>query len=351
MRQKEKRLKPNRRVTARDVAELVNVSPSTVSRVLSGAKSDMISEETRQRVHEAAQELGYAPNPIAQALRGKKLRLLGLIVREIADPFFASFIAELSIQAREQNYHIVLGYAQSDPQEALEMTNVLDTRHTAGVFILGDLHNDEAALEEMLKDNHAVVAMCRGPSPVMIYTVNSDNFAGIRIMIDHLYELGHRHIGFIDGGWLGDIRERQQAFVDYLHELNLPTPFKWIQGGANSFHGGYQAMQQLLNLSEQPTAVTASDDVMAIGALKAVSDAGFHVPEDISVAGFDDIEMAQYTYPALTTIRQPIEEISRQALQFMLDLIDNQDTQQEKTIIRIPPELIVRQSTGPVPVD
>ena len=155
--------RPKSGVTARDVAELVGVSPSTISRVLNNNASTLISETTRQRVLAAAEQLGYTPDPIARALRGKKSNLLGLIVREIADPFFARFISELSVQARARSYHLVLGHAQSDPEEALTMTDVLDTRHTDGVIVLGDLKNDEATLQEMLVGKHAVVAVCRGP--------------------------------------------------------------------------------------------------------------------------------------------------------------------------------------------
>jgi LacI family transcriptional regulator len=204
------------RVSARDVAKLAGVSQSTVSRVLNKARADLISAETRQRVNEAARQLGYSPDPIARALRGKRSGLLGLIVRDINDLFFAHMTAELSTQARLQNYQIVLGHVGSDPQEALEFTDILDARHIDGIFLLGDLQGDETALQEMLRFKHALVTMCRGPSPATPYTVNSDNFAGTNAMLDHLTELGHQKIGFIDGGWLGgDMRERGEAYRNY----------------------------------------------------------------------------------------------------------------------------------------
>lgn len=340
---------PKGRATARDVAQRVGVSPSTVSRVLNNTDSQLISAGTRQRVLEAAAELGYTPDPIARALRGKRSHLLGLIVREIADPFFARFIAELSVQARALNYHLVLGHAQSDPQEALAMTSVLDTRHTDGVIVLGDLKDDEAALHEMLAGNHAVVAVCRGPSPASLYTVNIDNFAGTYALLDHLRALGHRRFGFIDGGWLGDLRERREAFLGYIREHDLPLLPDWIQAEANNAGGGYRAMQVLLGLKERPTAVFAADDIMAIGALKAVTDAGLQVPRDISIVGFDDIDLAQFFCPALTTMRQPIDAMSAQVLKLILDLIDSPQRPQEETLIRIPPVLVIRQSTGPAP--
>ncbi len=341
--------RPKSGVTARDVAELVGVSPSTISRVLNNNASNLISETTRQRVLAAAEQLGYTPDPIARALRGKKSNLLGLIVREIADPFFARFISELSVQARARSYHLVLGHAQSDPEEALTMTDVLDTRHTDGVIVLGDLKNDEATLQEMLVGKHAVVAVCRGPSPASLYTINTDNHAGTNGLLDHLFELGHRHFGFIDGGWLGDLRERREAFMTYIQERNLTVREGWFQTRSNNAEGGYQGMQALIELRERPTAVFVADDIMAIGALKAAADSGLHVPNDISVVGFDDIDLARFVCPALTTMRQPIDAMSERVLNLILQLINEPQRQQEETLIRIPPVLVVRQSTGPAP--
>ncbi len=340
--------RPPGRITARDVADRVGVSPSTVSRVLNRNKSDLISEETRQRVLQTAAQLGYTPDPIARALRGKKSNLLGLIVREIADPFFAEFISQLSVQARNLNYHLVLGHAQSDPEEALAMTSVLDTRHTDGVIILGDLKDDEAALEEMLAGKHAVVGVCRGPSPASLYTINTDNFAGSYRLLDHLYDLGHRRLGFIDGGWLGDLRERRDAFLNYIQARDLLLLPEWIQAQPNDAEGGYRAMQNFIALPERPTAIFAGDDIMAVGALKAVSDAGLTVPGDFSVVGFDDIELAKFFCPALTTMQQPIDAMSQHVLSLILELINDPEFRREETLIRIPPLLVVRQSTGPV---
>lgn len=343
-----KRLDRRDRVTLKDVAAIVGVSPSTVSRVLNGSDSDLISDRTREAVLKVAQELGYTPNPIASALRGHKSYLLGLIVREIDDPFFSSLIADLSAQARELNYNIVLGHAESDPQTALEVSNVLDTRHTDGVFVLGDLHDDESALQEILQGNRAVVALCRGPSPASLFAVNVDNIAGTELVLKHLWDFGHRRIGFIDGGWLGDIRERRGAYQQFLRRHGITIGRDWIQTESTSAEGGYRAMQRLIDLPEPPTAVFASDDVMAIGALKCIADSGLRVPDDFSIVGFDDIELARFFCPALTTVQQPIQALNQQALSLMLSLIDGEEVDDLDPVVRIPPKLIVRQSTGPV---
>jgi DNA-binding LacI/PurR family transcriptional regulator len=334
--------------TAQDVARIAGVSSSTVSRVLNSVKSDMISEATRQRVFDAARQLGYSPNPIARALRGGQTNLLYLIAREISDPFFANFIAVISGQARALGYHIVLGNAHSDPEEALEISHVLDTRHCDGVIVLGDLKDDEAVLPKILAGNHTAVALCRGQSPAWMPTINVDNSKGIHLLWEHLTSLGHQRFGFIDGGWLGDIRERRKAFENL--SMTWPIP-GMIQEDADGLEGGYRAFQTLISQTPRPTAIFAADDTMAIGALQAAQDAGLRVPEDISVVGFDDIEMAHFVHPRLTTICQPVEEMSRQVLNWILEMIAHKDHPIENHLLSLEPKLVIRESTGPVPLD
>jgi LacI family transcriptional regulator len=205
-----KQAKPNKglRSTAKDVARLAGVSQSTVSRILSGDSSPFFSEKTRRRVLKVAADLNYSPNPLARALRGKQTQLIGLIMRGINDPFMASLVSEISMQARSLGYQVVLGHAQSDPDEVLQISNVLDTRHIDGVIILGDFKEDQAAIREILEGRRAVVAICRGDARAKAITINSDNQAGMQSLLDHLINLGHRRLAFIDGGWAGDLKER-----------------------------------------------------------------------------------------------------------------------------------------------
>jgi DNA-binding LacI/PurR family transcriptional regulator len=340
---------PNHNITVKDIAKYVGVSTSTVSRVLSGANTGMISEETRKRVMEAAVQLGYTPNAMARALKGKQTKLLGVIVREIADPFFASFIASLNTFARNLGYQIVLGHAHSDPQEAIQMSAVLDTRHLDGIFALGDLRDDNTALEQLLQSNRVVVAMCRGQKPSWIPKVNVDNFAGVNMLLTHLLQLGHHRVAFIDGGWLGDIRERRDAFEQYVKEHNLQPDFFCVEAHVNDADGGYAAMLDILSRSPRPTAIFAADDMMAIGALKAATNGGLSIPHDISVVGFDDIEMGRFVTPTLTTVRQPIEEMSRRAMELIVDLIEKRELTERERSIKIQPELVIRESSGPAP--
>ncbi len=335
------------RVTVRDVARIVGVSPSTVSRVLNnGTRSEFISEETRRRVRQVAQELGYTPSPIAKALRGGSSGLIGLIVHEIADPFFASLIQELSNNARSRGYQIVLGYAHGDPDQALTVSSVLDTRHVDGMIVLGDLTHDELILGAILENVTAAVGLCRGRSSQTLFTINTDNAAGVRILFDHLYGLGHRHIGYLDGGLIGDISERREAFLACMAERGLEVRPAWIREAVDGLAGGYQAMTDLIAQGDLPTALMAADDVIALGAMKAALQHGLRVPEDLSITGFDDIEMAKFMHPGLTTIRQPIDLLSHQAIDSLLEQVAQRPPVSDASMMRFTPTLQVRQSTA-----
>jgi LacI family transcriptional regulator len=242
----------------------------------------------------------------------------------------------------------VLGNAHSDPEEALEISNVLDTRHCDGVIVLGDLKDDEAALPKILAGNRTAVALCRGHSPAWIPTINVNNSQGIRLLWQHLTDMGHQRFAFINGGWLGDIRERRTAFEGLLESWPVPGI---IQEETDELEGGYRAMQSLLRQATWPTAVFAADDMMAIGALQAALDAGLQIPEDLSLVGFDDIEMAHFIHPRLTTICQPVEEMSRQALNWIMEMIAHKDHPLENRLFSVEPKLMIRESTGQAPAD
>jgi DNA-binding LacI/PurR family transcriptional regulator len=295
-----------------------------------------------------AAEHGYSPNPIARALRGKQTQLIGLIVRGITDPFFAELVSEITSQARSQGYQVVLGHAHSDPDEVLQVSKVLDPRQTDGVILLGDWREDEHAIQEILEGRRAVVAMCRGEAKSQVITVNTHNRAGIVALLDHLTGLGHRRLAFISGGWLGDMRERRDEFIRYSAQKGLSFDPEWLVDGSDDPASGYQALEKLLSMNEQPTAILAADDLLAVGVLKAAWDKGIRVPQKLSVTGFDGMEIARYVSPSLTTMRQPIDAMSRLALQHLIAQIRGETTLSQQ-VIRIMPQIILGESTGPVP--
>ena len=332
----------------RDIAAMAGVSQSTVSRVLNDAPTRVpIAPETRERVVLAARELGYRPNPLARGLRGASTMLLGAVVRDITDPFFAGAVEALSVEAMAHGYNVVLGHAHGRADEALALTMVLETRHCDAIVLLGDMQNQPRLLADLKDSVVPVVALWQGTSPLDVPTVDVDNRAGIRAGLDHLFELGHQRIAFVSGRPLGDVRERQAAFREAMLERFGPVPDDYIQAAPNTPAGGEEAFRALIGLDSPPTAIMTSTDTLAVGVLHAAYVTGRTVPRDLSVVGFDDILLASHTVPALTTLRMPLTQIVRAGVEIAVGLAKNGRGDGEPKVEVIPPSLIVRQSTAP----
>jgi LacI family transcriptional regulator len=229
------------------------------------------------------------------------------------------------------------------------MSSILDMRHIDGVIVLGELkENDEHVLHNLLEQNRFMVGLCRHQTASSLITVRTDNSLGTRLLFDHLVELGHTRIAFLDGSWLGDIELRRKTYQRCMEENGLAIQPDWIQVTINDVAGGFEGMQRLLRLPEPPSAVMTADDSMAVGAIKAAYEAGYRVPEDVSIVGFDDIEIAGYTIPGLTTIHQAIDQLAEAAIDGILSLIQSDDAAHEQTTIQIKPTLVVRQSSAAV---
>ncbi len=301
--------------TMQDIALATGVSRSTVSRVLNDAPLTVpIAQKTRERVLAAARARGYRPNPLARALRGAPMMLLGAIVRDITDPFFAGAVEAVSSAARARGYSIVLGLAHARATEALELAAILEARQCDGILLLGDMGDQPRLLADLRASHVPVVTMWQGTRLDLIPSVQVDNRLGTRIAVEHLIGLGHERIAFIGGRLLGDIRERQAAYTEAVSPILGKIPRAYLQHVANTPEGGEAALGALLRLSPRPTAIVASTDVLAIGVLRAALLRGVQVPDELSVVGFDDIPMAKSTVPGLTTIRMPIAAMAAEAV-------------------------------------
>lgn len=330
----------------RQIGDLVGVSQSTVSRVLSGAPSVVpVAPETRERILKLVAELGYVPNPLARALRSSRTGLLGLIVRDINDPFFAAAIAAITAEARAREYSVVLGHADSSADKAIALRELLAVGHCEGALLLGDLRDQAVLWTDASEHGIPLVGLWQGARESHIPVVNVDNAEGIRLAIDHLMELGHRRIGFLQGGRTGDGLERGSAFVDYMETHGLAVRAECINVADNNYAATTAAADELLACAERPTAIMCSTDVAAVGALKAAHERGLRVPEDLSVVGFDDIPLAGYTIPALTTIRQPMRELSERAIALLIERI-TEPADSRARLVTVAPTLVVRHSTG-----
>jgi DNA-binding LacI/PurR family transcriptional regulator len=336
-------------VTMKQIGRLAGVSQSTVSRILNGVEGSVrIPPETRERVFQAVRDLGYRPNPLARGLRGAGTAMIGLVVREVYDPFFSSVIGAIGVEARRHNHNVVMGYAESRTEDAAEITWVLEARHCDGILLLGDLRDHPWLSTELASHGRPMLALCVGTRSADVPIINTDNAAGADLALDHLWELGHRRIAFLDAGWLGDVRERRDRTEAFLRERGAPAPAGYMRLADNQPHGGYDAARAVLALPDPPTAIFASTDLLAIGALKAAADAGRRVPGSLSVIGFDDIPLGGFVTPGLTTVRQPVADMAAIAVADLLAMVADPAFEPEP-LRRLPPTLVIRESTGPAP--
>ena len=336
--------------TMRDIARLAGVSQSTVSRVLNDVPTRVpIAAETRERVTLAARKVGYRPNPLARGLRGAPTMLLGAVVRDITDPFFAGAIEALSVAAMGHGYNLVLGNARGRADEAIALTAVLETRHCDAIVLLGDMQEQPRLFADLGDLLVPVVGLWQGSSPLGVSTVDVDNQTGVLAGLEHLVGLGHERIAFVSGRPLGDIRERHAAFTEFIESRFGQVQDGYVQHVANTPSGGETAVHALMALAQPPTAIMTSTDTLAVGVLHAAHSRGLVVPQDLSVVGFDDILLASHTVPALTTLRMPTAEIVAEGVSLAIQFARDPTAPRDQGVTLFAPTLIVRQSTGPPP--
>jgi DNA-binding LacI/PurR family transcriptional regulator len=326
----------------RDIARSVGVSQTTVSRILSGTDGQIsIAAETRERVLAEAERLGYRPNPLAAALRGARTMLLGLIVREITDPFFAVAVEAISAEAKKHGYNVVLGIAHSQADEAIELRAVLETRHCDALLMIGDMRDQPKMLEDLSHAHVPVVAMWQGSDLSGVPIVNVDNRSGITAVLDHLGALGHRQIALVAGEPFAAMHERSTAYVDWMAAAGLPVPDGYIRLVPNDPSGAEAALKTLTSLETPPTAIVCTTDLLAIGVLHGAAEAGIKVPEELSVTGFDDLPVSQHLVPGLTTLRMPIRDMVARAVGIAIGQIAVVEAVQV-----MQPSLVIRGSTA-----
>ena len=345
--------RPARIPTMQDIADASGVSQSTVSRVLTSAPNAIpINPATRERILEVARQMRYRPNPLARGLRGARTMLLGVIVREITDPFFAGAVDAISTEANRRGYNVVLGHAHGRTDEAIALRAVLETRHCDAILLLGDTSDQPRLMEDLRDTNFPVVGLWQGTAPMPgISIIGVDNRFGVGGLMDHLLGLGHRKIAFIggvfvEGRLIGDIGERRVIFLERAAAEGLETPDGFVRDARNTLGGGAGALEELMALPERPTAIVASTDVLAIGALHAACHMGLDVPGEISIVGFDDLPMAEYTTPALTTVRMPMAEMAAAGVKAA---VDEGEDREATTLQILKPTVVVRESSGPAP--
>ena len=338
-------------VTIRDVARAANVSISTVSHVLSGKRPT--SGETRRRVEDVIQRLGYRPNRVAQSLVWRRPFALGLIIPSITNPYFPAFARGAENRVRERGYTLVLGNSEYDPRRESSYLELVRSQQLAGaICCLGDEMSPILAEIQRAVDDGVPIVMVHSPIP-NVPTVSADNRQGGRLAAQHLLDLGHRSIGIISALPLDEgMADREAGFLDRLREAGMPVDRAAVPTmyGNHQIDGGRQATLDLMEHAPQLTAIFVLNDLMALGALDAAHSTRRRVPDDVSIVGFDDIPFAALANPPLTTVGQPIQQLGEQAADLLLRVIDDGLSSivdiRAQTNLLFPNQLIVRESTA-----
>jgi len=326
--------------TIRDVARAAQVSTSTVSHVINGTR--YVSPDTRERVLQAMAELNYSPNRLARSLRNNRTLTLGVLLPNSANPFFAELLLGIENVCFERGYNIIMGNASDDPQRELEYLQVLLSRQVDGILLISTgAYNESLAL--LASHETPVVMVDRTADIPTVDEILTANKQGGVLATEYLLGLGHRRIGCITGpSYLTPSAERVEGYTEALQTAGVPLDEALIVNGDFLHESGYRATRQLLALPVPPTAIFACNDLMAVGAICALHEAGLGVPEDVSVVGYDDIPLASYTVPRLTTIAQPAREIGQLAAERLIARLQHNSTPPAHQ--RLPVHLVKRDS-------
>jgi DNA-binding LacI/PurR family transcriptional regulator len=333
-----------KKVTIRDVAAAAGVSYQTVSRVLND-KPD-VAAATRHRVRRVIEELGYQPSAVARSLVSKRTRTLGLITADFSDFFFTQVIVGAEAEARQADYYFILGSTERNPDDEPEYLRLLTEREVDGILFARPSTED---------DSRHVVSLIRRGVPLVttnyyvpgeqLMVVDIDNVDGARQATAHLAQAGHRRIGMIAGpaGWKS-VNDRSRGYRHALEEAGLTLDPALIEHGDWSYRSGHEVMERLLDKGARITALFVQNDRMAIGAIHRLREAGRRVPDDVAIVGYDDIPVAAYCYPPLTTIRQPMAEVGQVAARLLIQIIENPDIERREVLLKA--ELVRRQTCG-----
>jgi LacI family transcriptional regulator len=336
-------------LTIEHIARLANVSRSTVSRVLNEHPS--VRPEVRSRVLKVIEEHGYAPQAAARSLASRRTNVITLLIPRSAavifsDPFFSHVIQGISETCANRGYFLMLSMMTPD-MEPTFYRQFLKGRQFDGIIMLSS-DVDDPILPSLINDRIPLVLIGRHPYFDNVTWIDVDNREGGRAATRHLIEHGHRRIATITGPLsMSAAVDRRDGYKQALLEAAIPIDNRLIVEGDFTQESGARAAEQLMALPDPPTAIFAASDMMASGALRALSIAGFSVPGDLSLVSFDGLPISSLSTPQLTTIQQPIYDMGSQAVEALIELLDRPDAQPRQ--MRLPATLIVRESSGPVP--
>jgi len=333
-------------VSIKDVAELAGVSTATVSRAL--ADPDKVVAKTREKVFRAVEQSGYVANTLARNFRTRKTNMVLVLVPDITNGFFASVIQGIEWVAHQNNYRVLLGDTQYNPEGERAYAELVAQKQADGVITLGcNIPFKYRADRKTIDPNWPPFSMaCEYNSEIPVPTVCIDNELAASEVVEYLASLGHQNIAFINGPKGSPIcQDRLRGYKKSMRNIGVSDTRKLVIAGDFSINSGRESMLRLLGQNPRPSAVFAANDEMAMGVMAEIKAHGLKIPEDISVVGFDDIRFSEVTDPPLTTVRQPRHEIGKRVMTMMLGLLRGESPKSPRIILDH--ELIVRGSTAP----
>ena len=326
--------------TITDVARRAGVSKSLVSLVMRGA--DHVSPGRRQAVTKAAAELGYRPNAMARSLVQRRTHIVGVMVSDLHNPFFADVVAGIQDEAARTGYKVLVNTGnRAAAREADALETLLQLR-ADGLILAGPVLEDDVILRASREVPIVLVGReAHGPA---VDSVTNDDHVGAEVAVEHCVSLGHRQIAHIDGGQGAGAPDRRRGYEAAMRRLGLAAHISVVSGFYTE-EGGHSGCLVLLGEGPRPTAIFASNDLAAIGALNAIEESGLRVPDDVSLVGYDNTSLAALRHISLTTIHQPRLEMGQLALSTLLERVDGGRAQPRRLVLS--PRLVVRASTAP----
>lgn len=329
-------------VTIYDVAREAGVSMATVSRVVNSNPN--VKPTTRKKVLEAIDRLGYRPNAVARGLASKKTTTVGVVIPDISGAFYAEVARGIEDIANMYHYNIILSNSDTQKEKELRLINTLLEKQVDGLLFMGGEVTDEhkAAFNT---SSAPVVLSATYDDENRFPFVNIDNRQGAIDATNLLFEEGHERVALITGPLTDPVNgyPRYQGYRQALEERGVAFDEDYVRVGDYRYNSGMDAMKEFLALAEPPTAVFAASDVMAVGAIHAIQDAGKRVPEDISVIGFDNIDIASMVRPLLSTIGQPMYDIGAVSMRLLTKLMNKEDVEESQVVLEH--QIVLREST------
>lgn len=328
----------------RQIAKRARVSTATVSRAINRVPT--VNPQLAKRVWKVVEELGYYPNTQARALVSGRSRIFGLIISEITNPFFPEIVQVFERIAVQHHYEILLTSTGNDPKRMETSVRRMIERRVDGVAVM-TFGMEEVLLEDLKLRKVPLVFVDVGPARPRVSNIRIDYLHGIRQAVQHLAALRHQRIAFISGPLhLKSAEARKRAFVRSIEEIGLEADESLIVEGNHAIEGGIAAFGQLLAGQDGPTAVLCSNDMTALGVMRKSYEEGIAIPRDLSVIGFDDIHLAQFVLPALSTIRMSQAELARLAFDALLAEVQRETPSPTGTEYGLQTQLVLRESTS-----